>query len=229
MSDSEQSLDISPDSSPDSKKKEENPLEQGMTLDDACLAIAKRSGPIVGFGNTVKLTDKLIEQYVAYLERGTPMSACAMMVGVSQPTVYKWMKEGKAEIEGLTDEQLQSGDYIPSMPAKFYLEVCKAKATPVCALQDMLYEKAFEAGKEWIATYLLERMCPESYNLKYKVQQEVSANVNANVVSFKFVDGPMARSETDREFIDSQLEALKEKYASSDIIDVTPTEDTPDD
>lgn len=229
MSELEKSLDIAPDSSPETKKKEENPLEQGMTLDDACNAIAKRAGPVPNFGNHIKLTDRLIEQYTAYLMRGTPMSACAMMVGVSQPTVYKWMKDGKAEIESLTDEELQSPDYQPSMPAKFYLSVCKAKATPVCELQDMLYEKAFEAGKEWIATYLLERMCPESYNLKYKVQQEVSANVSANVVSFKFVDGPLARSETDREFIEGQLDALKEKYASSDIIDVTPTEDKSDD
>lgn len=228
MTDSEQSLDITPDSSSQTKKKDENPLEMGMTLDDACMVIAKRAVPPANHGNVVKLTDNLIDKFTAYLENGTPMSVCAMMVGVSQNAVYRWMKEGRLEIESLTDDVLQSPDYEPSMQAKFYLRICQSKATPVVNLQNMLYEKAFEAGKEWIATYLLERMCPESYNLKYKVQQEVSANVSANVVSFKFVDGPMARSETDREFIQGQLDALKDKYASSDIIDVTPVEDSDD-
>ena len=82
----------------------------------------------------------------------------------------------------------------------------------------MLYERAFESGKEWIATYILERQEPEKYNLKYKVQQEVNANVSANIVEFKFVDGINARPPDETEFITSQVEALKEKYKDHDIV-----------
>lgn len=69
------------------------------------------------------------------------------------------------------------------------MKTSKARAMCVVEIHDMLYERAFESGKEWIATYILERQEPEKYNLKYKVQQEVNANVSANVVEFKFVDG----------------------------------------
>ena len=72
---------------------------------------------------------------------------------------------------------------------------------------------------------MLERMLPETYNLKYKIQQDVSANVSANVVEFKFVDGPKSRSIEDQEFINQQMEDLKEKYSTNDIIDVTPEND----
>ena len=82
----------------------------------------------------------------------------------------------------------------------------------------MLYERAFESGKEWIATYLLERTEPEKYNLKYKVQQEVNANVSANVVEFKFVDGMNARPAEEAEFIQEQVQALKDKYSEHDIV-----------
>jgi hypothetical protein len=76
-----------------------------------------------------------------------------------------------------------------SLYGKFYLKSSRARSECVVNIHNMLYERAFESGKEWIATYLLERQEPEKYNLKYKVQQEVNANVSANIVEFKFVDG----------------------------------------
>ena len=46
------------------------------------------------------------------------------------------------------------------------------------------------------------------------------------MVEFKFVDGPKSRSIEDQEFINQQMEDLKEKYSTNDIIDVTPVTDS---
>lgn len=223
MSD-ETSLEASVPPSED-KKKDENPLLQGITLDDACLTKAKSAVPKEK-GN---LTPQLIERFAGYLGRGVPMSNCAMFLGVGQTSAYTWFKQGQEEVDALDEQTIEDagGDVasLVSLKGKFYLACCEARSKPIVELQDMLYDRAFEAGKEWIATYILERMCPETYNLKYKIQQDVSANVNANVVEFKFVDGPEARSPDELEYLNSQMEILKEKYASTDIIDVTPADD----
>lgn len=224
MSDEEQSLEVVSDTS-EEKKKEVNPPSQGITLDDACLTEAKSALP----KTRGKLTPQFIERFSGYLSRGVPMSNCALYLGVSQSIVFKWFKDGQAEVDALDEEAIKNADgdiaSLVSLQGQFYLACCEAKAKPVVELQDMLYDRAFEAGKEWLATYILERMCPETYNLKYKIQQDVSANVNANVVEFKFVDGPEARSLDELDYLNTQMEALKDKYASSDIIDVTPEED----
>lgn len=206
---------------PPQKKEETNPLSSGLTLDDASLTETKqfKFNPL----EKGKLTPQFIEVFTGYLAKGVPMSACSLYLGVSQGTAYNWFKEGKKELESLTPEQIASVDdpnELLSLKAKFYIECCKAKATPITELQDMLYDRAFEAGKEWIATYILERLCPETYNLKYKIQQDVSANVSANVVQFQFIGGRDTRSEEDLQFIDDQMNALADKYAERDLINV---------
>ena len=196
------------------------------TLEDFCLDELKHGLPM----ENIKLSIPVIESIVSNVERGVPLSVCAMYLGLSAVTVGNWFRKGQKEIEGISAEDWENcdGDYskILSVYGLFYMKVCKARATPIINLQDCLYERAFEAGKEWIATYMLERMLPETYNLKYKIQQDVSANVSANVVEFKFVDGPKSRSIEDQEFINQQIEDLKEKYSTNDIIDVTPVTDS---
>lgn len=223
----ETSLEASTPPSED-KKKDENPLLQGITLDDACLTKAKSAVP----KERGMLTPQLIERFAGYLSRGVPMSNCAMFLGVAQASAYSWFKQGQEEVDALDGQTIEDagGDVasLVSLKGQFYLACCEAKSKPIVELQDMLYDRAFEAGKEWIATYILERMCPETYNLKYKIQQDVSANVNANVVEFKFVDGPESRSPDELEYLNTQMEALKEKYSASDIIDVTPVEEDED-
>lgn len=220
MSDSDEDMRIS--TAPPQEKKEVNPLSNGLTLDDASITETKalRPSPL----EKGKLTPQFIEIFTGYLSKGVPMSACALYLGVTQGTAYKWFTDGKKELEEITPEQLAEAGDDPmsalSLKARFYIECCKAKAKPVTELQDMLYDRAFEAGKEWIATYILERLCPETYNLKYKIQQDVSANVSANVVQFQFIGGRDTRSDADLQFIDDQLNALADKYSERDLINV---------
>lgn len=214
--------------SDNSEKEEDKPIVMEGSLDDTCYTIAKNAKPV----ERGKLNEETISRFEALLSRGTPMSQCALYIGVPITTVTKWYKDGQDEVDRIPDDMIidsENGlESLVSLKGKFYLRCCAARAKPVIDLQDMLYEKAFESGKEWIATYILERMLPETYNLKYKVQQEVNSNVNANVVQFQFVDGIEARSEEDREYLHNTLEDLKEKYANNDIIDVTPIDDTED-
>lgn len=204
------------------EEKEKLNLAVTTTLEDFCLDELKHGRPM----ENIKLSIPVIESIVSNVERGVPLSVCAMYLGLSAVTVGNWFRKGQKEIEGISADDWDNcdGDYskILSIYGLFYMKVCKARATPIINLQDCLYERAFEAGKEWIATYMLERMLPETYNLKYKIQQDVSANVSANVVEFKFVDGPKSRSEEDQDFINHQMEELKNKYSSNDVIDVTP-------
>lgn len=204
------------------EEKEKLNLAVTTTLEDFCLDELKHGRPM----ENIKLSIPVIESIVSNVERGVPLSVCAMYLGLSAVTVGNWFRKGQKEIEGISADDWENcdGDYskILSIYGLFYMKVCKARATPIINLQDCLYERAFEAGKEWIATYMLERMLPETYNLKYKIQQDVSANVSANVVEFKFVDGPKSRSEEDQDFINHQMEELKNKYSSNDVIDVTP-------
>lgn len=156
------------------------------------------------------------------MSRGISLNTACLYAGIAPPTGYYWFKKGQEEVENLTDEEIQNSpdgiEGLVSLYGKFYLKASKARATCVVEIHDMLYERAFESGKEWIATYLLERQEPEKYNLKYKVQQEVNANVSANVVEFKFVDGMNSRPVDEANFINEQVEALKKKYSEHDII-----------
>ena len=129
-------------------------------------------------------------------------------------TYASWNRQ--EDFENLTDEDFEGIDDIDevlSPKARFYLEVNRIKGDMVIELQSGLQEKALEGGKEWIATYILERTEPEFYNLKRKFQADVDADVKAtNTVQFELMDGFMARPEEDREFISKEMEDLEEIY-----------------
>lgn len=199
-------------------KEKEQPTQITGTLDETCLELLKSSKPT----NRGKLDYSTICAIAEQLSMGVSMTTACIYAGIPPTTGYDWYKQGQEEVESLTDEQiLASPDGIEgllSLKGKFYLKSNRSRAECVVRIHDMLFERAFESGKEWIATYILERQEPEKYNLKYKVQQEVNANVSANIVEFKFVDGMNSRPPDESDFINQQVEALKEKYSEHDIV-----------
>lgn len=199
-------------------EKKDQPLTITGTLDESCMNLLKSSKPT----NRGKLDYSTICAISEQVSHGISLSTACLYAGVPPTTGLDWFNRGQEEVENLTDEQIQASpngiDGLLSLYGQFYLKTSKARAMCVVEIHDMLYERAFESGKEWIATYILERQEPEKYNLKYKVQQEVNANVSANVVEFKFVDGMNQRPVEESEFINEQVEALKKKYSEHDII-----------
>lgn len=210
------------------KEEKEQPLTITGTLDEQCLQLLKNGKPT----NRGKLNYSTISMISEQVEHGISLTTACLYAGVQPTTAYQWFDQGQKEVEALTDEQIEQApeglEGLLTLKGLFYLKTCRQKANCVVQIHDMLYERAFESGKEWIATYILERQEPEKYNLKYKVQQEVNANVSANIVEFKFVDGVTARPADESEFIAEQVNALKNKYSEHDIVidaDATITED----
>ena len=150
------------------------------------------------------------------LSHGVSLNMACNAARVPPALARKWLKQGQEDFENLTDEDFEGIDDIDevlSPKARFYLEVNRIKGDMVIELQSGLQEKALEGGKEWIATYILERTEPEFYNLKRKFQADVDADVKAtNTVQFELMDGFMARPEEDREFISKEMEDLEEIY-----------------
>ena len=200
------------------EKKTEQPTDITGTLDESCISLLKSSKPT----NRGKLDYSTICAIAEQVSHGISMNTACLYAGIPPTTGYLWFQKGQEEVEKLTDEEIMNCpdgiEGLVSLYGKFYLKASKARANCVVEIHDMLYERAFESGKEWIATYLLERQEPEKYNLKYKVQQEVNANVSANIVEFKFVDGMSARPVDEADFINEQVESLKNKYSEHDIV-----------
>ena len=200
------------------EKKDDEATSITGTLDESCITLLKNGKPT----NRGKLDYSTICAISEQISHGISMNTACLYAGIPPTTGYLWFKKGQEEVENLTDEEILSCpdgiEGLVGLYGKFYLKASKARANCVVEIHDMLYERAFESGKEWIATYLLERQEPEKYNLKYKVQQEVNANVTANVVEFKFVDGVSQRPVDEADFINEQVEALRKKYSDHDII-----------
>ena len=199
-------------------EKKDEPLSITGTLDESCLTLLKSSKPT----NRGKLDLSTICAISEQVAHGISLSTACLYMGVPPTTGLDWFHKGQEEVEKLTDEEIlqcpNGIEGLVSLYGLFYLKTSKSRAMCVVEIHDMLYERAFESGKEWIATYLLERQEPEKYNLKYKVQQEVNANVSANIVEFKFVDGMTARPPDETDFINEQVNSLKEKYREHDIV-----------
>lgn len=187
------------------------------SLDDMCMDALKSAKP-----SDTRLNRQNVEIIVENIERGISMTTAAMYIGISPSTLLNWFNDGKKEAECITDEEYYEADgnleELLSLKGQLYLDITKARSKCIVEIHTSLYERSFEAGKEWIATYLLERQEPEKYNLKYKAQQEINANAHAKIVEFRFINGMESRNEEDINVIKSMMSELETQYSNSDII-----------
>jgi len=199
-----------------SKEDEKDANEDVGNLDDFCLATIKKANP-----KSSKLTLENVTTIIENVGRGVSIPNSAMYVGISPFTLTRWFKEGCEEFENITEEEVENADgdleSLLSLKGLLYLGICKSRAKCVVDIHSSLYDRSFEAGKEYVAMYLLERQEPEKYNLKFKVQQELNANVQASPVEFRFLNGMEARGNDDMESIKSTMKDLKKQYSDRDI------------
>lgn len=165
----------------------------------------------------LRLTDALIENISANLAIGVPFEACCQNAGVLPSTVKRWLKKGREEIENLTEEQLESDDprqYLTNY-GKFVLRMNKSKSNMVVKITEAITEKMLEPHNEWLLTWMLEKLEPETYNIKYKTAIQQNNNVNNGVqnnITVQFINGFSGRSEEDQKYIADTLNALSDHY-----------------
>ena len=88
----------------------------------------------------------------------------------------------------------------------------------------------YEPHNEWLMTYMLERLDPETFNLKYKatVANQNNNSGTQNFVQIQFINGLESRPKEEKEYIENALSQLQEKYAdkNGELTNVTPTQQT---
>lgn len=171
-----------------------------------------------------KLTDETVENIRHNLAHGVPIEACAACVCVTPQTLHKWLKKGMEEIMNLPAEECEDPTALISNVSpygKLFLAQLQAKGTLQAEIMDAIHDRMFEQHNEWLLTYLLERLDPETYNLKYKAEKmkaENNRNVNLgtqNFVNIQFVNGMEGRSEEDKKFLRDSLAQLHAKWDKS--------------
>jgi len=164
------------------------------------------------------------------LEKGVSLNTAACYAGVSPVTLRRWITEGLEDINNYTDEMCNSGIDL-SDKGKFAIECMQRTSKAVVDMNDGLWDRAFETGKEWVSVWYLERLDPDKYNLKHKSESNIDVNANiSSEVKFSFIDGESTyikkddatddyivkeRSSEETAFINAKLLQLDKKWDAS--------------
>jgi transposase len=101
-------------------------------------------------GRPPKLTPEMIEQICDLLIQGSPIAGAAMLTGISESTIYRWLKIGKSE----------GADSI-------YIELVARVGEAIESSKFELLQRMRIAGSKpehWRATaWMLERRFPEEF------------------------------------------------------------------
>ena len=114
-------------------------------------------------GRPPKLTPEMIEQICGLLIQGSTIAGAAMLTGISESTIYRWLAMGKSE----------GADPI-------YLELVARVGEAVESSEFELVQRMRIAGSKpdhWRATaWMLERRFPEKYGKNINSQDISQAN-----------------------------------------------------
>lgn len=194
------------------RKREKSDVQRILNIDELTFNDVKDAV----LENTHTFSKDVQDVIIECLAKGVSVSTASLFGGVTPATVYKWLKAGKDELASITEEQIEAGLNLEdtlSDKGKFFLAVHKAKAKGIVDMHSSLYERAFEAGKEYVAMYLLERADPDTYNLKRKIENESkNESEERTAVTFTFINGRSQRSPEDMIVIDKNLEDLKNMW-----------------
>lgn len=146
------------------------------------------------------------------LEKGNSIETAASYALVSPAALKKYMEEGFEEANAYTQEMFDAGIELSSK-AKFAMECMQRSASATVNLMNEFYDRCTEPGKEHLMIWALERMDPNRFHLKKKVEQNTNIDMNTHsVVEFKFVAPQMVRSQEDTKLYDDKLKHLRKIY-----------------
>lgn len=202
------------------RKREKTDIQRTINVDELNLADIKDAT----LENTHCFTEEVQSVIMDCVAKGIAISTASLFAGVAPATTYKWLRAGKLELEAITEEQITAETNVADLlsdKGRFFLALNQAKATGIVLIHTSLYERAFEAGKEFVAMYLLERADPDTYNLKRKVENDTKAEEGDKTnITFTFVNGKTQRSPEDLAIIENNLQELKELWGDGEEVKV---------
>lgn len=146
------------------------------------------------------------------LEKGASLETAASYALITPNTLKKWLNEGFEEVSKYTDDDFAKGVEL-SPKARFAMECMQRMAKATIDLGSEFYTRCFETGNTQYMMWWLERLDPDKYHLKKKIESDVNQNVDTHsVVEFKFTNGFSERPKEDQEFLNARLLNLEQKY-----------------
>ena len=146
------------------------------------------------------------------LEKGVSLEMAASYVMVTPAALKKYLEEGFQEANEYTQEMYEQGIEL-SDKAKFAMECMQRASSASVNMTTEFYERCMEPGKEHLMLWMLERLDPNRFHLKKKVETNTNIDMNAHsVVEFKFQTPSAVRPVEDTKLYDEKLGKLKQQY-----------------
>lgn len=146
------------------------------------------------------------------LEKGVSLEMAASYAMVTPAALKKYLEEGFQEANEYTQEMYEQGIEL-SDKAKFAMECMQRASSASVNMTTEFYERCMEPGKEHLMLWMLERLDPNRFHLKKKVETNTNIDMNAHsVVEFKFQTPSAVRPVEDTRLYDEKLAKLKQQY-----------------
>lgn len=146
------------------------------------------------------------------LEKGVSLETAASYAMVTPAALKKYLEEGFQEANEYTQEMYEQGIEL-SDKAKFAMECMQRASSATVTMTTEFYERCMEPGKEHLMLWMLERLDPNRFHLKKKVETNTNIDMNAHsVVEFKFQTPSAVRPAEDTKLYDEKLGKLKQQY-----------------
>lgn len=159
-----------------------------------------------------KITPEAQITILNVLEKGVSLETAAAYAMVTPATLKRYLELGFQEANDYTQEMYEQGIEL-SDRAKFAMECMQRASSASVNLTTEFYERCMEPGKEHLMLWMLERLDPNRFHLKKKVETNTNVDVNTHsVVEFKFVSPQMVRSTQDTQILNDRLDNLKRIY-----------------
>ena len=159
-----------------------------------------------------KITHEAQLTILNVLEKGVSLETAASYAMVTPAALKKYLEEGFQEANDYTQEMYEQGIEL-SDKAKFAMECMQRASSASVNMTTEFYERCMEPGKEHLMLWMLERLDPNRFHLKKKVETNTNIDMNTHsVVEFKFQAPSAVRPVEDTKLYDEKLGKLKQIY-----------------
>ena len=161
-----------------------------------------------------KMSDEVQILILNVLEKGSSLDTAARYAMVSPGALKKYIDDGMEESSAYTEEMYNNGVEL-SRKALFAVECMQRMAKATVEMSSEVSDRCFESGNTHLMMWWLDRLDPDKYHLKKKVESQNTTNINSNaVVEFKFTAPQVVRSDEDNELYTSRMKSLNDKYGT---------------
>lgn len=159
-----------------------------------------------------RMSDEVQILILNVLEKGSSLDMAARYAMVSPAALKKYIDEGMEEASKYTEEMYNNGEEL-SRKALFAVECMQRMAKATVEMGSEFYDRCFESGNTHLMMWWLERLEPDRYHLKRKVESQNTTNINSNaVVEFRFTAPQVVRSDEDNALYEGRMRTLNDKY-----------------